>query len=122
MEHVFGPSSPVTLVDHRAAEAAGDARVTIEPGGYFEWHAASGVPSFLQITNPGATDPVTVVVSGAPTDVFATHGAVLDGRHTIPAVPATANVSAVADFRGHTVIVFNVSPDPAPAEIAVRPL
>lgn len=81
------------------------------------WVTPNGVTAVLVVTNGGGTSALTIVISGAPPEIFATDGSPLNGQHLIPANQPTANVTAIGDFKGQQVMVFNMSNPAVAAQV-----
>lgn len=76
---------------------------------YCTWMTYDGSSSTCVITNPGVHNTLTLTVSGAPDEVYTTDGNPFNGQHVIPPNSPTANVTALGDFKGHQVTIFNMS-------------
>ena len=85
----------------------GTGQVTLGQFKSCAWMTPNGATAVVVITNAG-TSTLTIVVSGAPATIFATDGAPLNGLHAIPP-NANANVTAMGNFLGQQVMLFNIS-------------
>lgn len=80
------------------------------------WTTPNGSTAVLVVTNTSASQ-LSVVISGAPMEIFAADGSPLNGRHVLPPNVPTANVTAIGDFRGQNVTLFNISTPAANAQV-----
>lgn len=84
---------------------------------YCIWCTSNGSTSICNIQNP-SEDTLSFVVSGAPTSIYTTTGKVFNGLHAIPPNQPTSNVTAIGDFQGVQVSVFNLSATDATCQVS----
>lgn len=87
---------------------------------YCIWNTTDGSTSICTITNPGTANTLTFVVSGAPSSITCTDGTPFNGQHVLLPNNPTHNVTAVGDFRGTQVTIFNMSALPATCDVKVQ--
>jgi hypothetical protein len=83
------------------------------------WVSANGPTSTCRITNTGR-NTLTVVVSGAPEKITTTDGKPFNGQWQIPPNSPTTNVTAIGDFLGTTVTIFNMSNPSTDCKVVVQ--
>ena len=76
---------------------------------YCLWSTTDGSISTCTVQNPGTANTLTVVISGAPATMMTTDGELFNGQHRIPPNNPTHNITAVGDFTGVVVTLFNMS-------------
>jgi hypothetical protein len=76
---------------------------------YCVWTTKDGSISQLTIQNPNKDNTLTFVISGAPSTMTTTTGAPLNSQFSIPPNSPTTNVTAVGNFLGTLVTIFNMS-------------
>lgn len=95
----------------------GTGTTTIDAPQHATWITNNGSTCTITITNPSVADSLTIVISGAPTEITATDGSSFDGQHVIPPNSPTTTVTAFGDFKGQQVSIVNVSSPSAPCYI-----
>jgi hypothetical protein len=104
---------------------AAENNVTIDGSGqeqfgksnFCKWLTSDGSTSIITVTNAGVANTLTLVISGAPATIIATDGSPLNGQHTIPPNSPSTNVTAIGNFLGQQVIVFNMSALDTPCSV-----
>lgn len=92
---------------------------TFGKNNYCLWYTADGSTSSCTITNTGLANTLTIVVSGAPSSIVCTDGSPFNGQHTIPPNNPTMNITAVGNFAGTQVTIFNMSSLDTPCQVNV---
>lgn len=87
----------------------GSGQETFGKNQYCLWNTTDGSTSICTIQNPGTANTLTVVISGAPDTMYTTSGVLLNGKHQIPPNNPDINVTALGDFQGKQVTIFNMS-------------
>lgn len=85
---------------------------------YCIWCTTNGSTSICNIQNTSPGDTLSCVVSGAPEDMYTTKGDKLNGLHTLPPNQPTVSVTAIGDFKGKQVSIFNLSAIDTPCDVA----
>ena len=85
------------------------------------WVSANGPTSTCRITNTGR-NTLTVVVSGAPDDIktVSKPEKPFNGQWQIPPNSPTTNVTAIGNFEGTTVTIFNMSNPSTDCKVVVQ--
>ncbi len=83
-----------------------------------QWFSRNGPTSCLTIKNRSTSEPLALVLSGAPSEVVTSKGDPLNGKHTLNAAPISSKPSkpskvpdfelyAQGDFGGKTIVIFD---------------
>lgn len=96
----------------------GSGQVTLGQFKQCAWMTPNGATAVIVVTNPSAST-LSIVVSGAPATIFAADGTPLNGQHQIPPNSPTANLTAIGNFLGQQVMLFNISTPAANAQIVM---
>lgn len=79
----------------------------------------NGSISTCTIQNPSRANTLTFSVSGAPSTINTVEGDPFNGVHSIPPNNPTMNVTAIGDFLGTQVTIFNISSLDADCDVRV---
>lgn len=95
-------------------------KCTFNKGHYCTTNTVNGSISIFEITNPGQDNTLVIMVSGAPATMYTTDGKLFNGEHQVPPNSPAANITALGDFEGKKVTIYNASPLDTPCKLEVR--
>ncbi len=76
---------------------------------YCRWYTTDGSTGICTIRNKSRKNTLSIVISGAPKTIYTTDGTPFNGLHKIPPNSPTSNITAIGDFKGKMVTIFNNS-------------
>jgi len=88
---------------------------------YCTWHTWDGSILICTIQNPDRHNTLSFVVSGAPSNIMTTDGESFNGTFSIPPNQPEENVTAIGDFKGQVVTIFNSSALNADCSVTTAP-